>query len=456
MTRRKRVLLYVRVSTLFQFEKGYSIEAQIERLQAYCTAKDYDVVMTIEDPGYSGGNLERPGIVRVIEAVQNKIVDAVIVFKLDRLSRSQKDVLYLIEDVFLPNDVDFISVSESFDTTTPSGRAMIGLLSVFAQLEKESIKERFMSGRQQRARRSLWHGGGTDPIGYDYVDGELVVNEDEAYQVKLVYEMYAAGASLTEISDHMQEQDYKTKHGGWVYLSTIINVLENPLYAGFVHFDGVIVPGNHKAIIDNKLNDTVKGLRIRAKRLQLKHKDSKHLLTGFIYCARCGARYFAKKDGDRYYYCCHSRAKSNKSMVKDPSCQNENWRSTELENEVVRQLKESAVNGVKQLTIPDFQTIIFSKIEAIDAEIKDATALYSDNTQSIEQIAARINSLNMEKAKLLQQVRVPDLPISNQAELLRHVRYSWDTIDTNTKRKLLSQLVNRILLDGDKVYLDWA
>ena len=456
MTRRKRVLLYVRVSTLFQFEKGYSIEAQIERLQAYCTAKDYDVVMTIEDPGYSGGNLERPGIVRVIEAVQNKIVDAVIVFKLDRLSRSQKDVLYLIEDVFLPNDVDFISVSESFDTTTPSGRAMIGLLSVFAQLEKESIKERFMSGRQQRARRSLWHGGGTDPIGYDYVDGELVVNEDEAYQVKLVYEMYAAGASLTEISDHMQEQDYKTKHGGWVYLSTIINVLENPLYAGFVHFDGVIVPGNHKAIIDNKLNDTVKGLRIRAKRLQLKHKDSKHLLTGFIYCARCGARYFAKKDGDRYYYCCHSRAKSNKSMVKDPSCQNENWRSTELENEVVRQLKESALNGVKQLTIPDFQTVLFNKIESIDAEIKDATALYSDNTQSIEQIASRINALNMEKAKLLQQVHVPDVPISNQAELLRHVRYSWDTIDTNTKRKLLSQLLNRILLDGDKVYLDWA
>ena len=446
----------MRVSTLTQFEKGYSIEAQYERLLAYCKAKDYEVVMTVQDPGYSGANLERPGIMRTIEAVQNKVVDAVIVFKLDRLSRSQKDVLYLIEDVFLPNQVDFISVSESFDTTTPAGMAMIGLLSVFAQLEKESIKERFMSGRQQRARRSLWHGGGTEPIGYNYEDGELVVNEDEAYQVKLVYQMYASGSSLTEICDHMQEQGYKTKHGGWIYLSTLINVLENPLYAGYVHFDGVIVPGSHKAIIDEKLNDTVKGLRIRAKRLQYKHKDSKHLLTGFIHCARCGARYFAKKDGDRHYYCCHSRAKSNKSMIKDPNCQNDNWRSNELEEEVVRQIKDAALNGVKQLEIPDFQSVIYAKIEAIDAQIIDATALYSDNTQSIEKIASRINSLEMEKAKLLQQVRVPDLPISNQAELLRHVRYSWDTIDTNTKRKLLGQLVNRILLDGDKVYLDWS
>jgi site-specific DNA recombinase len=453
---RKKVLLYKRISTLTQFEKGYSLEAQHERLVAYCKAMDYDVVMSVEDPGYSGSTLERPGIIRAIEAVQNNVVDAVIVYKLDRLSRSQKDVLYLIEDVFLPNKVDFISVSESFDTTTPAGMAMIGLLSVFAQLEKESIKERFMSGRQQRARRSLWHGGGTEPIGYDYVDGHLEVNKEEAYQVKLVYELYASGASLTEISDHMQERDYKTKHGGWTYLSTIINVLENPLYAGFVHFDGVIVPGSHKPIVSNELNDTVKGLRERAKRLQYKYKDSKHLLTGFIFCARCGARYFAKKDGNRYYYCCHSRAKSNKAMVKDPNCKNDNWGVAELEQEVVRQLTEASVKGVKRQEIPDYQEAILLKLEAIDDDIRDATALYDDDTQSIEQIAAKINALTMEKSKLLQQVRFPDLPISNQEELLRHVRYSWDNLDTSDRRKLISQLVNRIVIDGDTVYIDWA
>ena len=326
-----KVALYRRISTLTQLEKGYSLEAQLERMLAYCKAKDYEVVMNIEDPGYSGANLERPGIARIIEAVQNKVVDIVLVYKLDRLSRSQKDVLYMIEDVFLPNKVDFVSISENFDTTTPAGRAMIGLLSVFSQLEKENITERFMSGRQQRARRSLWHGGGTEPIGYDYIDGHLEVNKEEAYQVKLVYEMYAAGSSMTEIAEHMQKQDYQTKHGGWSYLSTIANVLDNPLYAGLIHFDGVIVPGSHKPIVNKELNRKVKAMRERAKILAYKQTDSKHLLTGLIYCYKCGARYFAKKDKSRHYYCCHSRAKSNRAMVKDPNCKNDNWRAADLE-----------------------------------------------------------------------------------------------------------------------------
>lgn len=452
---KRKVALYKRVSTLTQHEKGYSLDAQTERMMAYCIAKDYEVVMNIEDPGYSGANLERPGIARIIEAVQNKVVDIVLVYKLDRLSRSQKDVLYMIEDIFIPNKVDFVSISENFDTTTASGRAMIGLLSVFSQLEKESITERFMSGRQQRARRSLWHGGGTEPIGYDYIDGQLIVNKEEAYQIKVVYQMYAAGASLTEIAEHMQDREYKTKHGGWNYISTIVNVLENPLYAGLIHFDGVIVPGRHEAIIDKELNIKVKSMRERAKILSYKQNDSKHLLTGFIYCYKCGARYFAKKDKNRYYYCCHSRAKSNKAMVKDPNCKNHNWRTVDMEAEVVRQLIECAQNGVNREVIPDFQTTIFRQIEAIDRDIQDATALYNDDTKSIEEIAAKINELNIKKSKLLQQVKMPERK-ENPEKLLHDLPHTWKMYDTAQRRKVLSQLVNRILIDDKKIYIEWA
>lgn len=450
-----RVALYRRISTLTQMEKGYSLEAQLERMLAYCTAKDYEVVMNIEDPGYSGANLERPGIARIIEAVQNKVVDIVLVYKLDRLSRSQKDILYMIEDVFLPSKVDFVSISENFDTTTAAGRAMIGLLSVFSQLEKESITERFMSGRQQRARRSLWHGGGTEPIGYDYRDGHLEVNAYEAYQVKVVYEMYAAGASMTEIAEHMQQQEYVTKHGGWNYLSTIANVLDNPLYAGLIHFDGVIVPGSHKPIVDKQLNQKVKAKRERAKILAYKQTDSKHLLTGLVYCYKCSARYFAKKDKERYYYCCHSRAKSNKAMVKDPNCKNDNWRAADLEAEVVRQLIEAAQNGVNRKGIPDFQTAIFRQIEAIDGEIQASTALYNDESQSIEQIAARINDLTMKKAKLLQQAKLPERA-ENPERLLQEIPHTWNLYDTAQRKKVLTQLVNRIIIDEKRVYLEWA
>ena len=142
---------YVRVSTENQIE-NYSIEEQIQRLQAYCLSKDYAIYDMYVDGGYSGGNTNRPALLKLINDAEQRKIQAVVVYKLDRLSRSQKDTLTLIEDKFLKNDVDFISVSENFDTSTPFGKAMIGILSVFAQLEKDQITERFTMGRIGRSK----------------------------------------------------------------------------------------------------------------------------------------------------------------------------------------------------------------------------------------------------------------------------------------------------------------
>ena len=119
------------------------------------------------DPGFSGKNLERPAIQKLIKDCEDGKIDTVLVFKLDRLSRSQKDTLYLIEEVFNNNEVGFISVRESFDTTTPFGKAMIGILSVFAQLERETILERTRIGLKKRAENGYWRGGGKTPFAYD-------------------------------------------------------------------------------------------------------------------------------------------------------------------------------------------------------------------------------------------------------------------------------------------------
>ena len=142
------------------------------------------------DPGFSGAYLERPALNELREDIKAGKVDAVLVWKLDRLSRSQKDTLFLIEDEFLKNGVEFISTLENFDTSSPFGRAMIGILSVFAQLEREQIKERMQLGLDARAKEGKWHGGGFDPFGYDYIDGELIVNEDEARIVRKVYSLF--------------------------------------------------------------------------------------------------------------------------------------------------------------------------------------------------------------------------------------------------------------------------
>ena len=167
---------YARVSTDNQLE-NYSIEEQTERLKAYCAAKGWTLLQTYVDGGYSGGNTDRPALQEMLSAIRENKIDAVVVYKLDRLSRSQKDTLTLIEDDLLSHGADFVSINENFDTSTPFGRAMIGILSVFAQLEKDQITERFTMGRIGRGKAGYFHGGGNPPTGYDYIDGKLVVNE---------------------------------------------------------------------------------------------------------------------------------------------------------------------------------------------------------------------------------------------------------------------------------------
>src|SRR5699024_2103123 len=146
-----RVALYLRVSTKEQTE-NYSLPNQEEKLTAFCKAKDWDIFDIYSDGGFSGADTDRPDLQRMLNDIKQKKIDAVMVYKLDRLSRSQRDTLELIEDHFLKNDVNFISITESLDTTTPMGRAMIGIMSAFAQLEREMIAERMRDGQIRRAQ----------------------------------------------------------------------------------------------------------------------------------------------------------------------------------------------------------------------------------------------------------------------------------------------------------------
>ena len=257
----KRAALYIRVSTLEQAQEGYSIGEQKERLIAYCKAKDWIIADIYVDGGYTGSNLNRPGIQKLMSETDK--FDLVLVYKLDRLSRSQKDTLYLIEEVFKVNNVDFISMQESFDTSTPFGKAMIGLLAVFAQLEREQIKERTWMGKIARIKAGLHQGGGFIPIGYDYHDGKLVINPYEAEQVRKIFEWYIAGGSLKTITDRLQSEGYTNKYSSYSSWSTVRNVLGNKTYTGCLHFGGVSVENAHEAIISEEQFNTAQILRAK-------------------------------------------------------------------------------------------------------------------------------------------------------------------------------------------------
>ena len=151
-------------------------------LEAYCKAKRIEEYECYIDPGFSGSNIERPAMQNLIRDIREGRITHVLVYKLDRLSRSQKDTLYLIEDVFNTHDVTFTSLNENFDTSTPTGKAMLGMMSVFAQLERETIRERTRMGMLGRLKEGYWPGGARTPFGYDYdsAQGTLVPNADAA------------------------------------------------------------------------------------------------------------------------------------------------------------------------------------------------------------------------------------------------------------------------------------
>lgn len=464
----KKVAIYIRVSTARQDQEGYSIPLQKERLIAYCKAKGWVVAGVFIDPGHSGSSLDRPGISELMAGVEAGRFDVVLVYKLDRLSRSQKDTLYLIEDVFMASGVDFVSMQESFDTSTIYGRAMVGILSVFAQMERETITERTLMGRAGRAEEGLWHGGGTDPIGYSYIEGKLVVDPEEAHQVREVYNLYASGYSVSEISRRMD--GCKTKHGNWSHTSTVGNVLDNPLYAGTVHFDGVRKKGKHTAIVSADIDRRVKARRARLRRAEASGESS-HLLTGMIFCACCGARYFPhKRPNGSVVYSCHSRAKKNKKMIKDPNCK--------APHIPVEKLDEIVVSRVMHLASdPSLVDEIIKKraaqkgdsfaghesvdaIRRLDAEISRLMDLLQhDQMASVGEIAEAIQKAHAERSRLLPRVEEKG-PRIFDAEgfktLLCDAAFSWQDADLRGRRAFLLQLIDGVHIDLEDVRVDWS
>lgn len=454
--------IYVRVSTQEQAQEGYSIGEQTERLKNYCKAMKWKVYKTYTDPGYSGGSMDRPALQQLIQDVKDHRINKVVVYKLDRLSRSQRDTLSLIEDVFNANNVDFVSMSENFDTSTPFGRATIGILAVFSQLEREQIKERMIMGKMARAKTGKWSGSCHEPIGYDYKDGKLITNEYEKMQVITAFNELISGCSIKKITRDLTASGYRHKNGLWNE-RTLRRILQSRTYLGYIYFNGEYYKSDHEAIISEDVYDKAqKILNERADRFtrNLRPGKASSYLSGLLVCKKCGAKY-SKINGSNFsYYYCASRHKRTPHLIKDPNCKNKNWRMDILDNIIFDQIRQLA-------TDPDYKPvsehkddntiIIQQEIRKIDNQISKLIDLYTLDQIPVYQLQQKIDDLSCQKNKLQNQLQ--DNPNKmNRSEAASIALSFSDVIDNGNFdeiREVLFSLIDKIELDGEDIDIFW-
>lgn len=233
-----RVLGYVRVSTEEQATEGYSLDNQRADIKDYCKRNKWELVDILSDEGVSGATLnQREGMQRLLRQVSKEDIDYVIVWKISRLSRRLSDVVKIVE--ILDNKKTYLySIKDNIDTNSQMGKSFLYIGSIFAEIERENLIVQVRGGMREKAKQGRWVGG-KPPIGYELVDEYLVVNQEKANVVKLIFKDYLSGAGYTEIADRLNQQGYKTREDKAFSNTSVKGILRNPIYAGKIRWNNL-------------------------------------------------------------------------------------------------------------------------------------------------------------------------------------------------------------------------
>ena len=318
VTPSRRCAVYTRVSTDHGLEQDFnSLDAQREACAAYVRSQAHEGWVPAhgryDDGGYSGASLDRPALQALLDEVRKRQIDVIVVYKVDRLTRSLADFAKLIE-LFDAHGVSFISITQSFNTTTSMGRLTLNMLLSFAQFEREVTGERIRDKIAASKKKGLWVGG-VVPLGYKVVDRKLMIDEGEAPIVRLIFERYCALGSLIALMRELREREVVTRQralssgrtiGGIAFTKgPLAYLLKNRMYLGEINHGQMSYPGEHPAIVDKAIFDEAQEIIARnAAARGYSQSRSQALLVGRLYDDR-GHRMtpsFAVKHGVRYRY----------------------------------------------------------------------------------------------------------------------------------------------------------
>ncbi|SFL94637.1 recombinase family protein [Nitrosomonas communis] len=380
---RKRCAVYCRVSSDERLNQEFnSIDAQKEAGHAYiasqrsqgwiAVADDYD------DPGFSGGNTERPALKRLIADICARKIDIVVVYKIDRLTRSLADFSQMVE-IFERYEVSFVSVTQQFNTTTSMGRLMLNVLLSFAQFEREVTGERIRDKIAAAKRKGMWMGG-VPPLGYDVDNRMLIVNQTEAAVVRRIFEEMLTIGSTTQIAANLTAesittkawttQEGQTRSGARIDKKYLHKLLRNRIYLGELSHKGNWYPGVHPPIIDQELWDKVQGMLSRdghARSVETKIRSrTDALLRGLLYAPSGERMYptYSRKNGRKYHY----YVSKSESRFGAPGKSYARLPAPEIEAAVVAQIRTV-------LTSPEAVAAVVRHIQRNGTQIDEAATV---------------------------------------------------------------------------------
>lgn len=447
------------------------MEAQLDKLNKYAVYQKYNIVNVYRDDGFSAATTNRPALLKLIDDIAIGLIDIVIVYKLDRLSRNVRDVISLVE-IFDKHNVILFSLTENIDVSSSFGRAALKMSATFSELERETFMERSKLGKEERAKQGLMSGSGKNsPYGYklNKQTKQFDIVPEEAEAVKQLFDLYIQGYSFRKLHNYAI-----ANIPGYTITDSMSlkRIIERPTYAGYFMYKGELYKGtNFQPILSY---ETYLQAQEQVKRNYTKrqHDNSPYLLTGLVICAKCGYRYVGKLSKNSFtpssgitkyrqqnYYGCAARIKfeNNKGYNK---CNNTIFNASELEQMVENIVKNydfskyEAGNGSSGI-IDKLMTENVNIKKQIDKLLELYINEIIDKATYIEKVSKLEKSITKNMDIISSQSATVAASPSISIEKLRQLQSEYDTIDRRTKRMFLGELIKYIAIDGKDVKIKW-
>ena len=496
-----RVALYTRVSTIEQAEEGYSIDEQNHLLREFCAKHNWQVVHCYSDRGISGKDIKhRPALRELLNDASEKKFDMVLSWKINRISRKLSDVLKIV-DHLEKNNVTFKSYSEPFETSTPAGKMQFQMMALIGEFERGTIAQNVKMGMNAKAKAGEWCGGIV--LGYDLIpiseEGtkkkrtELIINEKEAQIVRRIFKSFIQGNGYKSITNQLNKEGLKTKKGNSFSVSSVRDILLNPLYVGKIRYNvrqnwaekrrkninanPILVDGIHKPIIDETTWSQVQALFESSQGKPARIYDGQYPLTGILKCPECGAGMVIArtvntlKDGTKrrlvYYACgnwknkgtsvCHSNTirvdKANEYVFSRIT---ELISSEKMVKSIVTKLntdRNDKINPAKKILeqiSKDLQQLERRKTKLFDA-YEDDIISQEDFRKRNDELNERINTLHImrnEQEIILNQEKVNEVSY----ELVKNTLKKFSDIMTidmsrQKQKRLLHMIISEITIN---------